>query len=281
MLPPRSPAQRSEAGATMFCGEQSIMASSHFGQVAAPVKCKRWGCPNCQDWRQRCLQARCIEGKPNRFVTFTCRRDYFKTKEQAAKAMVAAWRTIIQRWRRLNKWHKVEYIAVFEPHTSGWPHMHILWKGHWLDQKWLSKQAEELLNSPIQFVSMIRDGRSAAFYVAKYFSKEPQKFGTCKRYWCSKHWPKLRHIDADRAFHKGFPIELVNKTIKDILETWKRYEKVIWELPPNVIGWGALWAPGKEPRRARAPPWNHTFGFQVSSTRGRRARHAGAAEGHD
>lgn len=247
----------------MFCGEQSILATSHFGQVAAPVKCKRWNCPNCVDWRQRCLMARCIEGRPNRFITFTCRRGQFPTANETAKAMVAAWRTIVQRWRRLNKWHKCEYLAVFEPHESGWPHMHILWKGHWLDQKWLSDQARELLNSPVQGVSKIADIKSAAHYVAKYFSKAPQKFGTCKRYWTSKNWPKLLHIDAGRAFHNGFPIELVNNRISDIVATWTRYGKPVWQKPPDVHGWGALWEPPTLPRRPRPPPWADAFGFHV------------------
>lgn len=258
----------------MFCGETSIMASTHFGQVAAPVKCKRWGCPNCQEWRQNCLMARCIEGKPNRFIVLTCRRNQFPTKELAAKAMVAAWRTIVLRWRRLEKWHKCEYIAVFEPHASGWPHIHILWKGHWIDQKWLSQQAMELLNSPIQHVSLIKDVKSAAFYVGSYFSKEPEKFGTCKRYWTSKNWPKLQHIDAQKAFHKGFPIELVNKTIHAIVETWRKYKKEVYEIPPNLYAWGTLTDFGASPAKPRAPPWNETFGFRVSKLPCRRAPRA-------
>lgn len=227
----------------MFCGETSILATSHFGEVAGPVKCKRWGCPNCTDWRQRCLQARCIEGKPNRFITFTCRRGQYPTPIEAAKAMVEAWRKIVQRWRRLNKWHKCEYLAVFEPHVSEWPHMHILWKGHWLSQEWLSQQGSELLNSPVQHVSKIKDEKSAAFYVGKYFSKEPTKFGTCKRYWTSKNWPKLAHIDASKAFHNGFPIGIVNATIQSIKANWIRWHKEVTEVPPNLIRWGVLWSP--------------------------------------
>lgn len=251
----------------MFCGEQSILASSNFGQVAAPVKCKRWGCPNCQEWRQNCLMARCIEGKPNRFITFTCRAGQYPSQAAQAQAMSEAWRTIIQRWRRLKPYHKCEYICVFEPHVSGWPHMHVLWKGHWIGQRWLSKQATELLNSPVQHVSRIRSARQAAFYVAKYFSKEPEKFGNSKRYWTSKNWPKLAHIDEGKAFHKGFPIDLVNKTISKVLETWRHYNRTIWQKPPDVYGWGALWDPKAEPRETRAPPWNAAFGFQVCKPR--------------
>lgn len=255
----------------MFCGEQSIVTSSHFGQIACPVKCKRWGCPNCQEWRQNCLMARCIEGKPNRFITFTCRAGQHPSKAAQAKAMSQAWRTVVQRWRRLKPYHKCEYICVFEPHVSGWPHMHVLWKGHWIAQKWLSKQGKELLNSPVQHVSLIKNAKQAAFYVAKYFSKEPEKFGTAKRYWTSKNWPKLKHINPEGAFHKGFPIELVNKTISSIVETWRRYAKEVYEIPPNLYAWGSLTNFHSEPHKPRPPPWNDVFGFQVSRTGCRRS----------
>lgn len=255
----------------MFCSDQSIVATSHFGQVAAPVKCKRWGCPNCQEWRQRCLQARGIEGKPNRFILFTCRQGQFASPYEAAKAMVAAWRTIVLRWRRLRKHHRCEYLAVFEPHVTGWPHMHILWKGDWLDQDWLSQQGSELLNSPFQRISLIKDAKSAVFYVTKYFSKEPTRFGTLKRYWTSRNWPKLQTIDADRAFHKGFPIDLVNRRIQDIVHEWRRYEKIVWERPPNIYGWGCLWEPKrtKPPRKEPLRIWRQLVGGRPAG--GRRA----------
>lgn len=255
----------------MFCGEQTILASSNFGQVAAPVKCKRWDCPNCAEWRARCLQARGMEGKPNRFITFTCRRGQYASEIETARAMVKAWRTIVQRWRRVAPWHKCEYMAVFEPHKSGWPHMHILWAGHWIDQKWLSQQGQELLNSPRQDVRQIRNVQEAVAYVTKYFSKAPTKFGTCKRYWTSKGWPKIQHLDTTKAFHKGFPTELVNQRIHDIVAQWKRYARVVWTQPPDVFGWGCLWEAGRSPRTPRPPPWNHAFGFQVAKTRGNRA----------
>lgn len=246
----------------MFCGETSIVATSHFGQVAAPVKCKRWGCPNCADWKRRCLQARAMEGKPNRFITFTCRRGQYETPLETAKAMVKAWRTIVLRWRRLNKWHKCEYLAVFEPHKSGWPHMHVLWAGHWIDQRWLSQQGTELLNSPRQDVFRITDEKSAAAYVTKYFSKEPTKYGTLKRYWTSKNWPKLKVIDANKAFHKGFPIDIVQQRIIDIIAEWKRYGKEIWTRPPDVVGWGCLWEPPKISTGKKEParPWRTILG---------------------
>lgn len=265
----------------MFCRETSIVATSSFGQVAAPVKCKRWTCPNCAEWRARCLMARGMEGKPNRFITFTCRRGQFPNELETAKAMVAAWRTIVLRWRRLRKYHKCEYLAVFEPHASGWPHMHILWRGHWIDQEWLSQQGMALLNSPVQHVFKVRDEKSAAAYVTKYFSKAPTKFGTLKRYWTSKNWPKLRHIDAGRAFHKGFPIDRVNRRIEEIVSEWKRYLREVWTRPPDVSGWGLLWEPPRSKPDAKPPPrpWRTLIGGRPAGGRARLRRAPGGVLG--
>lgn len=241
----------------MFCGETSIVATSNFGQVAMPVKCKRWGCPNCVEWKANCLMARCIEGRANRFITITCREGQFGSKEANAAAIAKAWRTAVQRWRRSKNYHRCEYICVFEPHENGWPHLHVLWKGHWIDQKWLSRQMQELLNSPIVHVSKIKGARSAAFYVGKYFSKEPEKFGNSKRYWTSKNWPKLSHIDATKAFHKGFPTDIVKTTIDAIFYQWERLNKNPRINKDGSIAWGILWEPPRpEPKYPKPTgPW--------------------------
>lgn len=227
-----------------FCREQSIKASCQFGEIAAAIKCRSWNCELCAPWRQRQLQARAIEGKPNRFITITCRVGQFGSKEGNARAIAAAWRTVVLRWRRLNKWHKCEYLCVFEPHISGWPHLHVLWSGHWIGWQWLRDQMIQLLNSQHVHVSRIRGEKSAAFYVAEYFSKAPTRFGTAKRYWTSKLWPKCKLTDAPKAFPKDIPIIRVNTPIQEIVASWRRAYKNVCEIPPDLWGWGTLWNPG-------------------------------------
>lgn len=257
----------------MFCREQSIQANSNFGQVAAPIKCRSWLCPNCAEWRQKCLMSQCINGKPNRFITITCRAGQFGTKEGNAAAIVRAWRIIVQRWRRKRPWHRCQFIAVFEPHESGWPHLHVLWRGHWLDQEWLSEQTTELLNSPVAHVSLIKGRKSAAFYVAKYFSKAPLKFGTCKRYWTSQKFAKSYSTDAEPVFRKGYPIERRNQRIGQIESDWKRAGKTVWRAGKDIIGWGVLWAPTKEPTEREVSIIRTTWGLRKSWRRRRSRGH--------
>lgn len=224
----------------MFCMEKSVKASGPFGEVASPIRCRSWGCPNCQEWRQRCLQAQCINGRPNRFIVLTCRRSDESTPLEAARGLVLAWRAIVKAWRKQRKWHKGQFIAVFEPHESGWPHLHILWRGHWISQRWLSREMGARLNSPIVHVSMIRGAKSAAFYVAKYFSKAPTRFGSLKRYWTSGNYAKSHPTDAEPVFPKHLPKEVVNQTIHNIEHEWIRYKKPVWRRPPMIVGWGSL-----------------------------------------
>lgn len=224
----------------MFCGETSIRASTHYGETIATIKCRSWGCPECAETRQRQLQSQCINGKPNRFLTITCRAGQFGSKEANAAAIAKAWRTVVQRWRRQEKWHKCQYICVFEPHISGWPHLHILYRGHWMRQQWLSDQMNALLNSPRVHISAIHNSKQAAFYVAKYFSKGPQKFGNSKRYWTSQDYAKPYNTDAAPAFPKGIPVCMVPKPASELLQSWYHESRQVWTIRNKIFMWGEL-----------------------------------------
>lgn len=224
----------------MFCRDSTIRAGTVYGEVAAPIKCRSWNCPECGPERQRQLQSTCINGKPNRFITITCRRGQYHTPEDAAAAIAKAWRTVIQRWRRQQKWHRCEYICVFEPHASMWPHMHILWRGHWIEWSWLSDQMKQLLNSPRVHVSAIKSPKQAAFYVAQYFTKAPTKFGNSKRYWTSRKYGKPYNTDAPRAFPKGMAVSRVPQPIHKILTDWIADSRAIWHIKSRIFGWGEL-----------------------------------------
>lgn len=222
----------------MFCREQSIETGGYSGGAAMPVKCRSWMCPECCEMRRRQLMARCAAGKPNRFITITCRRGQFPTPEQAALALARAWRTVVQHWRRKAKWHKCEYLCVFEPHVSGWPHLHILWRGHWIQFAWLRDEMSKLINSPHVHISLIKDEKSAVAYVAKYFGKAPTRFGTAKRYWTSGNYAPSSLTDAQRAFPKAWKWELTDQTIQKIKQTWEWKGRTVFDLTPNIIAWG-------------------------------------------
>lgn len=224
----------------MLCRDSTIRLATDYGEVAAPIKCRAWTCEMCAPERQAQMQSTCINGKPNRFITITCRRGQFATPEEAAAAIAKAWGTAVLKWRRLNKWHKCEYFCVFEATKAGWPHLHVLWRGHWLDYQWLSKLMSKLLNSPRVHVSAINTRKQAAFYVSKYFSKAPVRFGTCKRYWSSRNFGKPYNTDAPRAFPDGMKPSMVPRPITEIVKEWIRDRKDIWHIKERLFGWGQI-----------------------------------------
>jgi hypothetical protein len=224
----------------VLCKDATIRASTHLGEVATALKCKSWHCDECGPERQRQLQNRCIRAKPQRFITITCRRSEAASPEEAAKKLAEAWRTIVRKWRKLTPYNKCEYICIFEAHKSGWPHLHILWKGHWIQWKWLSDQMNHLLNSPHVDIRQIQNSRQCVAYVAKYLSKHPERFGTAKRYWTSKGWPKHTDTDAAQVFPKGIKVAMVPRPLREILTEWARDDKQIWHDNMKFFGWGEL-----------------------------------------
>lgn len=227
----------------MFCREASIRASQEYGEIIAPIKCRSWTCDECAPERQHQLQSQCINGKPNRFITITCRYGEFRRKECAAKAIALAWRTFVQKWRKEKPWHKGQYIAVMEETKKGWPHLHILWRGHWISQQSLSQHMSEWLNSPNVDIRQITNVKQRAYYVAQYFSKAPVRFGTCKRYWSSQKYAKPYNTDAPRAFPEGVSVSMVPENVFNLLHEWYREGKDVWTTRNHLYGWGWLHDP--------------------------------------
>lgn len=119
------------------------------------------------------------------FLTLTVRRGLHATAPEAAQALSHAWRKLRLRWMRLKKLKHLPFIAVFEAHKSGWPHLHILLRAGFIDFQWLKATMTELLDSPHVFVERITNRQQVSGYCAKYAGKGTSKFGTSKRYWKS------------------------------------------------------------------------------------------------
>lgn len=83
------------------------------------------------------------------------------------------------------------YFAFLERTERGEPHLHILIRSRYIDQRWISMQMAELLNSPVCWIQAIAETEKAVSYASKYVGKEPAQFGKGKRYWRSRSWPRL------------------------------------------------------------------------------------------
>lgn len=178
----------------MFCGFDTLEGDDGKTLTGHPMLCKRWSCPTCQPIR--CLQLRelATSGSPNVFITLTASDACGDDPDQIARMLVHSWRMVLQRGKREGKWSKPQYLAVFEETKRHRPHLHILWRGPYVDQQWISKRMDEYMDSPIVWVEAVKSWTRAARYVAKYISKSPWRWQGTKRYWRSQKW--RRHDPA-------------------------------------------------------------------------------------
>lgn len=251
----------------MLCQGSTALAVCPGHAIATTIFCRSWGCPVCAERRQAQLIALAISGHATRFVTLTSRRRPGLQPIEAAQQLVHSWQVVVKRWRRLQPANRADYLAVFEATKLGWPHLHILWRGPWLDQKWLSIQMDELARSPIVSVERIEDPVKAARYIAKYIGKEPHKFGTCKRYWSTPGWNQTPLDEEQDEFWKAQRYELSDDPLKRHVEQWH-----IGLKPGIHVGDGIAWWGDVPPRRQPARAW-------TEPGEAGRADHAGDARG--
>ena len=270
------------------CGAATVEAQGHFGGAAAPIKCNRWSCETCAPLRQRRLIAQGIAGHPTAFITLTSKRRPGVTREQAARNLLAAFSRVVLHFkreqkkppearyiitkrknvieyrakveriaRREDKRHKEVsgYLWVIEATKNGWPHLHVLWRGRYMPQEWLSEEMDRLTNSPIVWIERIEDPKRRAGYVAKYCGKAPHKFGTLKRYAQTRNYQLPQERTWERTIHRSWKWNIRDLPIADIRADWKRWGRDIIELGGDVIGWGALdWDWSKVSRPPTAGP---------------------------
>jgi len=172
----------------MLCDEFSLVKPHERGFYALPLLCKRWTCDTCRIIRKRRLVAQAIAGKPDTFITLTVNPAQGKGPTDRAEQLARAWRVVVARAKRHYGYDHIPYFVVFEATQQGEPHLHILCRVKWIDQKWLSTQMADIMKSPIVDIRRVRSKKQCASYIAKYIGKSPGKFGTCKRYWQTKGW---------------------------------------------------------------------------------------------
>lgn len=180
-----------------YCREHTLVKHEGTDVVAVTLKCKSWTCQECYPERRKRLIAEAIGGEPTAFLTLTIRRQVTLTANEAATRITAAWPLLL---KRIERHYQIKHLArfvVMEATKLGWPHLHVLIRGQWLDQRWLSAQMLELLDSPVVDIRKIDGPGRVAGYVTKYVGKATHKFGTCKRYWQSRDYD-LRPAHQER-----------------------------------------------------------------------------------
>lgn len=174
----------------MYCTAFALVRQHEFHTLVRPLYCNCWSCETCAPRRTKRLAREAAEGNPNRFITLTVRARDDDRQDLRARELVLAWRAVCKLIRRRDGKRKLDFLAVFERTRRGEPHLHILVRSGYIDQRWLSAQMQRLIGAPIVHVQAVKGSRQAARYVAKYCAKGLGVFRGCKRYWRS-----LRYLE--------------------------------------------------------------------------------------
>lgn len=84
-----------------------------------------------------------------------------------------SWRKLVMRLQRRGLL-KDGYIRITERTHAGRPHYHVIFRGSYLDQAWISHLWEICHEAPVVYVSQVRSKRGIASYLGKYLVKEMQ-----------------------------------------------------------------------------------------------------------
>lgn len=170
------------------CCVKTVLQRRENSTAVAGVRCKRWECPDCGPRKRRAVARKAASGHPQRLITPTVNTQAFDTPEDAARALRRAWTTLMQEIRR--RWPGVDhqYMCVFEVTKAGWPHLHVLYRGTYLPQKWLSEKMGLYIQSPIVDIRKVKGKKQAINYVSKYLSKGTVRLDPVYRYSSSRRW---------------------------------------------------------------------------------------------
>lgn len=182
----------------VLCTERSLVKHDRQLLVVKPLRCRCWGCEHCVHQRQKELWWKAFKGDPRIFLTLTMKPQPGMTPDDQAEAFVTGFRMLRQFLCRHLKRKSITFLAVFEAHESGWPHLHILLRGGFIDHRLIRRWWNARFGSYQIDIRLAKNTRQRASYVSKYVAKAPKGFGHCKRYWCSKDWdPPAKEKNAN------------------------------------------------------------------------------------
>lgn len=184
----------------MYCQDWTLVKRLHPGVQLIPLYCKCWTCDECRPRRTAQLVREAKAGKPTLFITLTSRNRASQTPEQAAQELVVAWRTIRREYMKEHGKGSLPFLAVFEATKKGWPHLHIVARAKWVEQRWLSKRMRELIGAPVVDVRRVKGLAKVAAYVSKYIGKDPHRFQGTKRYWRSLDFLFPQELETEQEY---------------------------------------------------------------------------------
>lgn len=187
------------------CCRSALVATNSAGNITRviPIYCHKWSCPRCGKKKKGLWRSYALAGEPERLITLTCKPDDLLTARQQVKKMKQAFSRLIQRLRR--KYGILEYLAVWELTKAGLPHVHVLQRGTFIDQKELSRFWNDLTGAYIVDIKKIASQEQVSNYVMKYLTKAitqmQESFSGIRVIQRSKNWILPKHAPLFKRQH--------------------------------------------------------------------------------
>lgn len=164
----------------------TLIGISGAKKLIARTRCKCWNCTHCAPRNRKRLIGKILGGHPDRILTLTSNPHTFETPEEAGRNLLESWRRMRQALVKSHGFKKIPFLAVWEKHKNGYPHLHIMLRGTYIKQAWASAFMGRRMNAPIVDIRKLRGSKHAAAYVAKYVTKDIQAPKFSKRYWSNR-----------------------------------------------------------------------------------------------
>lgn len=175
----------------------AVKLQSEDFDEARHYRCKSWSCDHCKEINRRKVVRIARESKPRALLTLTVSSKHYAEPGEAARSLVRGLRLLRLRLGRDRELANFEFMAVFEAHKSGWPHLHLIIRGKYLPWHDLQRMWFEITGSTHIDIRKINSKGQAALYVAKYIGKDLHHFEHCKRWWRSHHFSDEMVDDYD------------------------------------------------------------------------------------
>ena len=157
------------------CQEQSIVGIAGRKARVSALRCRRWSCEYCAPRLRRKMVARALAGfgSGERVRMLTLTSPAHEDPARSYEELRTRWKRLRELIRRRFPAIRFDYFAVTERQKRGHAHLHVLFRGGFLPQRWVSAAATRAGFGPI--VDLRALGKAAGRYVSKYLGKEMGK----------------------------------------------------------------------------------------------------------
>ncbi len=154
-----------------LCGKTVLIRlNPDTGQMTlVRLFCGRWDCPQCAARRRAKITAQAYAGRPERIIVLTMIPNPSIGLPGQIRYIRDRLRVLLQRIKRT--FGPFAYMSVLELQKNGTPHLHLLQRGTYIPQRWLSQVWHSLTGAHRVWIQKVDKKAGAIAEVTKYLLK--------------------------------------------------------------------------------------------------------------